>query len=345
MIRKGSNHSSEKEQQGPLHHLSNQLIFLSPLDWGLGHSTRCVPIIERLSVNNRVVLGVTKVNANYYKTHFPQLQQLPMPSSNIRYSTRLPLVFKLLLQLPRFLFLMRREHKLLNTYIRVHRFDLIVSDSRYGCYSRRCKSVLISHQLQLQVSVFSGWINSLHRTLVNQFREVWVPDYADPNLRLSGSLSEAGLLKIPVHYIGPQSALQNYAGLVVAESFDVLVLLSGVEPQRSVFENLLLQVIPKLQKKCLFIRGTQDPPQGHLTAMAYENFMTGEALARSILGARLIICRSGYSTLMDLHVLGKKNLVLVPTPGQTEQEYLAGYWSKTFHANYCEQKKVLELNF
>lgn len=344
-MRKSPNHSIETEKHSPLHQLSNQLIFLSPLDWGLGHSTRCVPVIERLAVRNRVVLGVTEANATYYKSLFPQLQQLPMPSSSIRYSSRLPLLLMLLFQLPRFLFFMRKEHKLLNSYLQVHRFDLIVSDSRYGCYSRGCKSVLISHQLQLQVPVFSAWINLVHQTLVNQFHEVWVPDYADPSLRLSGSLSEAGPLKIPVQYIGPQSALQNYAGLRVNESFDILVLLSGVEPQRSVLENLLLQVIPKQQKKCRFIRGTQDQAQELSSELEFINFTTGEALATSILGAKLIICRSGYSTLMDLHVLGKKNLVLVPTPGQTEQEYLAAYWSKTFRVNTCEQKHVLELKF
>lgn len=324
--------------------ISGKIIFISPLDWGLGHATRCVPLIQSLSQNNTVIIGITQLNKAFFEQQFPLLQKINVPSYNIYYSKKLPVWLTVLCQVKKIKAVIKSEEKLLEQLIAAHNFDVVISDNRFGLHHNHVESIFITHQLQIKSPVFSKLATKINHSYIHKFDKVWVPDYENKNSRLSGRLSDAAQLKISIEYIGPQSALQNVVvNNTSAHTFDYLLLLSGIEPQRTFLENSLLEKFKDTGHKVLLIRGSDtvfDTSSKNITVI---NFAFGETLKQLILSATTIICRSGYSTLMDLHVLGKKNLVLIPTPGQTEQEYLANYWREKFLCRVCEQKNISEL--
>ena len=176
--------------------------------------------------------------------------------------------------------------------------------------------------------------------MLEKFSEIWVPDYEDRRLSLAGDLSLATDYKIPVVYLGPASALVKKEERESPQH--TLVLLSGPEPQRSELEGRLTEALSTYQKKIILVRGTQQTGNKFPAHFTVRDFCAPEELRDLISMADSIICRSGYSTLMDLHVLQKKKIILVPTPGQTEQEYLAAYWQKKFGAVYLKQERILK---
>ncbi len=325
--------------------IKNQVIFISPLDWGLGHASRCVPIIEELSKSNTVIIGTTNLNERYFNYYFPQLQKIKVPSYQIRYSKIWPVYLKILFQAPAILWVIRKEKILLQSIVKQFKIDLIISDNRFGFFHREIKSIFITHQLNLKVPFLAFLANSINRKFIHQFNEVWVPDYEEINSRLSGELSDSSSIKIPVNYIGPKSALSHVKSTIYSgDKIDLLVLLSGEEPQRSILENELINVSANQWTNMVLVRGTLQKRSMQNNTITYYNELFGEELKQFISRAEKIICRSGYSTLMDLHLMDKTNLVLIPTPGQSEQEYLAIYWKERFGAKVCAQGKLKAAN-
>lgn len=263
-----------------------------------------------------------------------------MPSYGIRYSKYLPAFFKLILQSPRVFGVIKKENALLRKLIEDHHIELVISDGRFGCYSNQVKSIFITHQLTLQVPCFSWMANAINLKWIQRFNEVWVPDFEEIEQRLSGRLSEASSIKTPVFFIGPKSAMQKYTVPDTPETIDTLVLLSGVEPQRSLLEEKLLGILDAGNKRIVLVRGSEMEMRSAHQDVEVYNFAYGEKLAELLVRSRRVICRSGYSTLMDLHVFGKKELVLIPTPGQSEQEYLAEYWAQKFQAKVYRQSEI-----
>jgi hypothetical protein len=166
-----------------------------------------------------------------------------------------------------------------------------------------------------------------------------VPDLIEKSERLSGELSDSSGFQTPVKFIGPLSFLKpNF----IQNGFycDVLVVLSGPEPQRTILEKAIVSALSEIDFSCVLIRGTEKETQKSATKIKFVNFVSGDDLSEKMSGAKLIICRSGYSTLMDVFVLNKKNLIVIPTPGQTEQEYLANYWKEKFSVGTLSQGQV-----
>ncbi len=326
--------------------IKNKIIFISPLDWGMGHATRCVPIIELLRKHNHLILGVTALNVDYFNYHFPQLEKVDMPSYGIKYTRRIPIVLKVLLQLPRIFYVIKKEKRILDSIISLNRINLVISDNRYGCYSKQIESIFITHQLNLQLPFFSAWVNKLHHKFIRRFHEIWVPDFKNVEDRLSGKLSEDfPEIKNRVTYIEPLSALQNLDLPEQPNKIPLLILLSGPEPQRSILESNLLLNKSLQHKQVVLVRGCSKTNKNLKEGFIVFDFVFGKKLAELIAQADRVVCRSGYSTLMDLHLLRKKNLVLIPTPGQTEQEYLANFWQKKFQANLCLQSQAKNFEF
>lgn len=321
--------------------IKNKTIFISPLDWGLGHSTRCLPIIKILQKNNKVIIGVTTLNSKLFEEYFPSLQKINVPSYNINYSKTLPVWIKILSQTPKIKHVIKEENKLLEEIISAHKIDLIISDNRFGLYNNQVESIFITHQLNIKSPFFSWLINKINRNYIHKFNTVWVPDYKNDTERLSGQLSDASGIKIPVNYIEPQSALKDLEiNSLNSEKYDYLFLLSGTEPQRSILEKSLLDKFELSAKKIILVRGSDSKIEINNKNISVINFAFGIQLKNIILSSETIICRSGYSTLMDLHVLNKNKLILIPTPGQTEQEYLASYWEKKFGAKIFKQNNL-----
>ena len=177
---------------------------------------------------------------------------------------------------------------------------------------------------------------------MHQFNQVWVPDYEKVEKRLSGKLSESSLINIPTLFIGPQTALipSNFEEKIKIE-YDYLILLSGEEPQRTLFEKLLIKSFTKSNKNIVLVRGSDSKFEIiNSSKITYFDFAFGNELQNLILKSETIICRSGYSTLMDLYLLKKNKIILIPTPGQTEQIYLATYWQRNFGAKTYHQNKI-----
>lgn len=323
--------------------ISGRIIFISPLDWGLGHATRCVPLIQSMMKDNTVVIGVTPLNAPFFNRHFPDLPKAELPSYKVSYSRKLPAWLKVLLQWPKINSVIKKERKTLEKIISHYEINLVISDNRYGLTHKQVECVFMSHQLNLKALFFSSLANKINRNYIHRFNEVWVPDYENKKLRLSGALSDSGDIGIPVKYIGPQSMLSSSdqsSQKEKRETIDYLILLSGVEPQRSILEKLLIEQLDYPGHKIVLIRGSAADFRFSTTHIHVIDLAYGNELRNFIVNAGTVICRSGYSTLMDMHALQKSKLILIPTPGQTEQEYLAKYWNEKFGTRILYQKNV-----
>lgn len=324
-----------------MENLKNKTIFISPLDWGFGHSTRCVPIISKLLKTNKVIIGVSDVNKQFFELHFPDLQKINVPSYDIKYSKRLPVWLKILSQFLKIKAVIRKEQKLLEKIIIENSIDIVISDNRFGLYNKKTENIFITHQLKIVAPVFSGYATKINLRYIHNFSRVWIPDHKNQTERLSGKLSDSTKVNIPIEYIGPQSALSIFdLNLSRIERSNYLILLSGVEPQRTILENSLIDKFKFSNKNITLVRGSDTDLKLENKNISVINFAYGAELKNLILNTETIICRSGYSTLMDLNFLKKEKLILIPTPGQPEQEYLAKYWKENFKAEVFEQDKI-----
>jgi uncharacterized protein (TIGR00661 family) len=297
-------------------------VLVTPLDWGLGHATRCIPIIEMLLKKNCEVMVASSGSAlALLKKEFPELKFFVLPSYRVRYPKRGSFVFSIVGQIPRIRRVISREHKRVQKLVAQNSIDLIISDNRYGCWSGKVQSVFVCHQLNIQLpaawQLLKPFVDWYHLLMIKKFNRCWVPD--DPQLNLTGALSLIKNLKI--EHVG---VLSRFEKKNLELKYDVAVVLSGPEPQRSIFEKIVLKQISNPDQKIIVVRGVIEGEgnwrqEGNVTIV---NFLQSDKLEEIIQQSGMVIARSGYSTIMDLARLGKK-AVFVPTPGQTEQEYLA----------------------
>lgn len=297
-------------------------ILVAPLNWGLGHVTRCIPLIQTLeSMGAEVILASDGIALHLLKAEFPHLKTVRLPGYRIRYFTK-NMTLNILRQLPRILFAIKSEQWETERIVREHRIQGVISDNRYGCFSRQIPNVILTHQLNLKVpNPFFAWAaNRLLRRALAKFQEVWAPDTQHPPT-LSAALSHPASGIKNLQYIG---LLSRATSDTTEKEYDVAVVLSGPEPQRSHLEQLLLEQAMLLPGKFIFIQGKTKTKTHHFVAEHIElvSYLTGNELNAVLAASDVVICRSGYSSLMDLAANGKR-AILIPTPGQTEQEYLA----------------------
>jgi hypothetical protein len=317
-----------------------QRILFAPLDWGLGHATRCIPLIKReLERGNEVVLAGSGRSAALLRKAFPRLTLHEIPDYDVQYQKKGSFVLRLIMQLPKIFRAVRDEHQWLEEFLEKEHVDLIVSDNRYGMYSRKVKSVIITHQVfPIAPGIFSGLTLFTVKRHLNRFDEIWIPDFEGSN-NLAGRLCHGN---IPGHakYIGPLSRFIRPLVSSPGNSPDILVLVSGPEPQRTIFLEHALAILEAGNCNAWIVSGTPEKKgmQQRGTLTIYPH-LDDEALTNAIICAKQIICRSGYTTLMDLHALGRE-AVLIPTPGQTEQEYLAAHFRATFGWHVIRQERM-----
>lgn len=300
---------------------------MAPLDWGLGHATRCFPLIhELLAQGADVWLAGEGAQAALFKEAFPELPLLKLPGYQVEYAkTKRGLALKLILQIPRILNSIRQENRWLKKTVRRHQIDAVISDNRYGLHHPHIPCIFITHQLCIKVPMgkkAERWLQKINYRYIQRFSACWIPDHkAAPGL--AGELSHPDILPgIPVTYIGPLSRFEKTTAAEVPDQ--LLVLLSGPEPQRTLLEEKLIAELVHYNGNATLVRGlpgnTSMMPSTNMIRI--YNHLPAAALNEELQKAALVICRSGYSTLMDLGALQKKS-VLVATPGQTEQEYLS----------------------
>ncbi len=296
-------------------------ILLCVLNWGIGHAARCVPLVEKwMRENKRVVIASDGAALQVLRGEFPGLLFEELPPYNVQYDKGGNMVFAMAKQLPKFINAINAEHKTLNNLVEKYQPEMVVSDSRFGCHTAKKKSVFITHQLHLIMPKTWKWmeqmVNHFNHKQIAKFDECWIPDAEGEN-NLSGKLSHPPLPN--VRYIGTLSRFEK--AIKTEKKFDVLAVLSGPEPQRTLLEEKLRKQLSKSGLKYLLVRGLPDKSTSKINEV---NYMNASELSKAIAESKVVICRSGYSTVMDLMALqADTKIVFIPTPGQTEQEYLA----------------------
>ena len=345
-------------------------ILVAPLNWGLGHASRCVPFVQRLlNDGHEVILGGDGESLTLLRKHFPKLRYTYLAPLNLRYSAGSRQVWAMIKAMPKLLKWAIQDHLMLKTLLREEPIDQIISDNRFGLYLKQGQTtsndvkqpqtIYLTHQLHIMLP--RGWkwaepiASHIHARIYARYNKVWVPDYPDPQQNLAGELSHPQNVQCTmynVQYIGPLSrfsltAQRSYSetvlqrsGLTAQRSYTIVAVLSGLEPHRTLLEKELIARFSNDQRpmtndpfpSVLIVQGLMHRPntrikRGNITIVPY---MSDAELASALLGAKHIIARSGYSTIMDLEALGllDSKIELIPTPGQPEQEYLATLHNK-----------------
>ena len=315
---------------------SKKRILVAPLDWGLGHASRCVPIAETLQKEGyEVVFAASGRPLELLIQEFPKNDFIKLEGYNISYPKNGQMALSMLSQLFKIWRGIQHEHKQLQQIIDDYNIDGVVSDNRYGLYSKKVPCVFVTHQLQIQSPVFFESLQKINFKYIQKFDECWVPD-SDTH-QLSGQLSIANNSSFKCQYIG---ALSRFEKLEKTEDIDVLAIVSGPEPQRSMFEELLKnQLIASKLKAVLVLGKTEENKKEEIGNLKVVSHLNAKSLNQQMVNANVVISRSGYSTIMDIAKLHKK-AIFVPTPGQTEQLYLAKYFYDKNRAFAMHQKEL-----
>lgn len=297
-------------------------ILVAPLNWGLGHATRCIPIINALLENGfRPILASDGLALALLKKEFPQLLALELPSYHIEYAKKASnFKWKILKNSPKTIKAIYEEKKIVKKWVEEFALVGIISDNRLGVFNKKVTSVFITHQL----TVLSGkttWISSkIHQYFIKKFDECWIPDVESvPNL--SGKLGHLKDSNLNLRYIG---ILSRFEKQEIPIEYQLMILLSGPEPQRTLLEDKLIDELENYPEKVVFIKGKIEATQKNWQDknITFYNFMQTKQLEKTINESEFVLCRSGYTTILDLTKLQKKAF-FIPTPGQFEQEYLA----------------------
>ncbi|MGJ8761485.1 MAG: glycosyltransferase [Polaribacter sp.] len=312
-------------------------IIVAPLNWGLGHVTRCVPIINALLENNFTPIIASDGNAlTFLRKEFPSLEYIEIPAYNISYHRNLKL--GLLLQIPQVLKAVREEHKIINNFI-LKNTDVVgvISDNRFGVRSSLVPSVYITHQINVLSGITTFFTSYFHQKIIKKFNECWIPD--NNGSQFSGKLSSTKN-NINLKFIGVLSRFKKQAS---AQNIDILIIFSGPEPNRTLLENKLISAFKNDSRNIVFVLGKVEATQKRWTLKnsTFYNYLLSEELQKLINSSKIVICRSGYSSIMDLAVLDKK-VFFIPTEHQPEQEYLASFLESKKLAPFSNMKDFVK---
>lgn len=324
-------------------------IIYAVLNWGLGHATRSLPLIrELIRQGNEVTLASTGTALYFLKSEFPQCEVLDIPDYHIHYTKHsLWLIPSLLFQMPHIFSSISRERRVVSRYIKTHPQDLIISDNCYGVHHRKTASVFITNQLRFSLPKGLGWAACVsswfNRIVFRHYDAVMIPD-AEGEPNMSGDLSHKGRIRHhkKLNYIGPMSSIDVLES-AAAEDIDILASVSGPEPQRTLFEKQLRDILPQLGGKKICLLGKPDKevePESYENGdLLYYSHLDRKKMSQIMRRAKFVVSRSGNSTSMELMAL-KKPALLIPTPGQTEQEYLARFYNEQSLFYTCKQSEL-----
>jgi uncharacterized protein (TIGR00661 family) len=325
---------------------SPKRILICPLDWGLGHATRCIPIIRLLLKKKaEVIIAADCRPLELLKKEFPELTFIKLTGYSINYPNSGSMILKMLFLLPKIFKGIYTEHKELKKIIKEKKIDIVISDSRFGLWNNNVKSIFITHQLMIKTPFAEKLLHLINLYFIKKYDECWIPDDAGA-INLSSDLAHKYPLPKNTFFIGLLSRFnaQNTPlitdNVKIKNQYDVMAIISGPEPQRSIFEKLITTQFQQSNLKTLIVCGKSElEPKIELhDNTEIIDHLNADEMQQAIINSKIIIARSGYSTIMDLAVLGKKAL-FVPTPGQTEQEYLAQIFLEKKIAYTMNQEK------
>ena len=310
-------------------------IIIAPLNWGLGHATRCVPIIKELQKSNFTpVIASDGTALQFLIKEFPSLEFFELPSYKISYGRNLK--WSLIRKIPTIVRAVHKERLLIREYIHQNPNVVgIISDNRFGCYYTKIPSVYITHQLNVLSGFLTPVTSFFHRRVIRKYNECWIPD--EENSVYSGKLSRSSK-NLNQKYIG---VLSRFKKQELPQDIDVLILLSGPEPNRTQLEIKLTSIFKTSSKKVYLIQGVVEKTQKTTkeNQLTIVNFMLTKQLEHTLNLSKMVICRAGYSSVLDLVSLRKKAL-LIPTKFQNEQEYLAKHLHKKKYFSFVKERKV-----
>ncbi|MCX6296691.1 MAG: glycosyltransferase [Bacteroidetes bacterium] len=307
-------------------------ILICPLDWGLGHATRCIPIIRKLIKKGaEVIIAADAGPLTLLRLEFPELKFIQLKGYNIQYPRTGAMAFRMLLSIPKIVNGIKEEHQQLDKIIDENKIDIVLSDNRYGCWNKKVKSIFITHQLMIKAPIAESILHKKVLKYISNYDECWIPDL-DGSENLSGDLAHKYPLPKNTFFIDPLSRFHLSADFISREleeiemksKYEIMAIISGPEPQRSIFEKSVIEQLKSSPFKALVVRGKADHEEKTETInnITIVSHLKAKEMQTAIEDSEIILSRSGYSTIMDLASLGKK-AIFIPTPGQTEQEYLA----------------------
>ena len=304
-------------------------ILICPLNWGLGHATRCVPIIRNLISDGHEIAFVSDgYPLELLKQEFPTLRFFELPSYSVQYSKSKWQVGAMMHSFPAILIGIFRENRWLNQLLKTEHFDQVISDNRFGMWNKQVHSIYITHQLMVKMPKGLKFLEPIiwliHRCFIYQYNECWIPD-VERKPGLSGDLAHKYPLPKKAKFIGILSRFNGLKNTIVNNNFEVVAVLSGLEPQRSIFEKELVAEYRNEPYKTLIVKGQPQNTkvETHIGNITIVSHLSSNEMAAILKGAKRIVSRSGYSSIMDLAALScLEKAEFFPTPGQTEQEYL-----------------------
>ncbi|MFT5601130.1 MAG: hypothetical protein ACI9N1_001369 [Flavobacteriales bacterium] len=304
-------------------------ILLSPLDWGLGHTSRCIPLLQLLISRGHIItIACNEKQKEIFSALFPELTYVHLDGYDIQYPTNGRMALSMTFQSGKILNAIKKEQSWVKDFIEDHPQDFIISDNRFGFHHSRIESVYITHQINIQgPSLLKPILYTIHKTYIDNFHHCWIPDGA--NYELTGMLSKTAIRRFK--FIGVLSRFKSPVPLQDNYDYKYLGIVSGPEPQKSVFFKLLEEEFSKSGVSCAIIGGTNNSKSSD--NITYFNHLNPDEFKDLVQNSELCISRSGYSTIMDFSVL-QKPIHFVPTSGQTEQEYLAKHHKKTNSIGY-----------
>lgn len=308
-------------------------ILICPLEWGLGHAARMLPMARKLqTLNNKIFIGSGEKHLDLFRTEMDDITCISFPGFTPAYSRRFPQYLVMLFQTPRLLYHIIREHIRLKKIIREHSIDVVISDNRFGLWNKKVTSVYVTHMPLIPLPEALGFLEFtgilLHRFIIRKYTYCYIPDLPG-ELNLTGRLSHGISLPDNVRFIGILSRFSSSENIKQPESTEPrhnTVILSGPEPQRGILKQKIIGLFQETEPETIILEGnpckeTVMTKKGNLT---FINHLRSAEMGLMLRSSRSIISRSGYTTIMDLVSLNCSAL-LIPTPGQTEQEYLADY--------------------
>lgn len=304
-------------------------VLICPLNWGLGHATRCVPIIRQLMADgHEVVIAADGFPLTFLQQEFPSLRFIEFPSYSIYYAGGKSQVGAMIFNMPNIIKGIINEYFWLRNLLQTEHFDQVISDNRFGMWNKRVHSVYITHQLMIKMpenlKFLEPFVHQIHKIFINRYDGCWIPDRQIDGL--SGDLSHKYPLPHNAKFISTLSRFQGMGSILPSKDFQVVAVVSGVEPQRTIFEDKLIMQFKNRPEKTLIVRGqpSDSKNESRIGNVSLVSHLPDLDLAAVLLGAERIICRSGYSSIMDLDALTCLcKAEFIPIPGQTEQEYLA----------------------
>lgn len=324
-------------------------IFIGILDWGLGHATRCTPIIQLLlQKGHKIIVGGEGRSLALLRHTFPDLTFVELPPYNIHYSTTAFQIPILLKQVPRLLRIFKEEHEMIEKLIDKYEISALISDNRYGLWTKKVPTTYLTHQIA-PLAPIRQLVYALQKRFIAKFSECWIPDSPQKEQQLAGSLAHKYPLPPNTHFIGTLSRFSKLDDKPLSaemqalfnEKIEIAAILSGPEPQRSILSQKIKAQAAHLSQNVWIIEGKTEEEKiektGNVTSIS---FLAENELWNLFQQQPILISRGGYSSLMDFVALGLKKCILIPTPGQTEQVYLAEYLAKQGKVLYVKQQDM-----